>query len=71
MKLNFIVEKTKTRYSAYTNEYSIYTTGKSLEILQNNALEASNLFFEDQNIVIEKGDVNFEYIELNNSIETI
>ncbi len=43
MKITIIVEKTKTGYSAYAEQYPLYTVGKSLEELKSNILEAVNL----------------------------
>jgi hypothetical protein len=47
-KFNFIVEKTTTGYSAYSDNYPIYTTGTTLLELHSNIVEAFNLFLEDQ-----------------------
>ena len=35
MKIEMIVEKTKTGYSAYAEKYPVYTVGKSLDELKN------------------------------------
>jgi predicted RNase H-like HicB family nuclease len=48
-KIKIIVESTKTGYSAYAKKYPVYTTGKSLDELKANILEALNLFFEEEN----------------------
>ncbi len=48
MKIEMIVEKTKTGYSAYAEKYPVYTVGSSLEELKANILEALNLHFEKQ-----------------------
>ncbi len=34
MKIEMIVEKTKTGYSAYAEKYPVYSVGKSLEKLK-------------------------------------
>lgn len=47
-KIHSTVEKTKTGFSAYANEYPVYTTGKTLSKLTKNLVEAFNLFFEDE-----------------------
>ncbi|TAH10353.1 MAG: XRE family transcriptional regulator [Sphingobacteriia bacterium] len=47
MKVEMIVEKTKTGYSAYAVKYNVFTTGKSLQQLKKNMLESINLFFEE------------------------
>src|ERR1700733_16326120 len=48
MKIEEIVEKTKTGYSAYAEKYPVYTVGKSLQELKSNILEAVNLLLEKQ-----------------------
>ena len=40
MKTTFIVEKTNTRYSAYSEDGSIATVGDTYKELKNNMLEA-------------------------------
>jgi len=48
MKIKMIVEKTKTGYSAYAENYPVFTVGKTLEELKTNILDAINLHFEKQ-----------------------
>jgi predicted RNase H-like HicB family nuclease len=45
-KIEIIVERTKTGFSAYATKYPVYTVGSSLEELKNNIIEALNLFFK-------------------------
>jgi len=47
-KIEIIVEKTKTGFSAYAEEIPVATTGKTLEELKENILEALNLYFESE-----------------------
>ncbi|QGY47874.1 XRE family transcriptional regulator [Maribellus comscasis] len=47
-KIKITVEKTKTGFSAYSEEYPIFTTGRTIPELINNALEATQLHFEDE-----------------------
>jgi predicted RNase H-like HicB family nuclease len=47
-KYEIIVEKTKTGYSAYSEAFPVVTTGKTLEDLKENILEALNLLFEEK-----------------------
>jgi hypothetical protein len=47
MKIEMIVERTKTGYSAYAEKYPVYTIGSNLEELKVNMLEALNLYFEE------------------------
>ena len=57
MKIEIIVEKTKTGYSAYAERYPVYTVGKSLEELKFNILEAINLLLEKQGKKITENDL--------------
>jgi len=57
MKINMIVERTKTGYSAYAEKYPVYTVGSSLEELKANILESLNLYFEKQGKVITEKDL--------------
>jgi len=50
-KIKIIVEKTKTGFSAYSEEHSIFTTGRTIPELINNALEATQLNFEEEYII--------------------
>ncbi len=57
MKIEMIIEKTKTGYSAYAEKYPVYTVGSSLEELKANILEALNLHFEKQGKPITENDL--------------
>lgn len=57
MKIEMIVEKTKTGYSAFASKYPVYTTGTTLEELKANMLEAINLFFEAKGKTISEDDL--------------
>jgi len=59
-KINMIVEKTETGFSAYSEAYPIFTTGNSIPELVNNAYEAVDLYFEEQNIIVSSENVLFE-----------
>ncbi len=59
-KLSFIIERTDTGFSVYSDKYPIYTTGRNISELFTNVLEASNLFFEDQGIEIKPHNINLE-----------
>lgn len=59
-KLVFLVEKTETGFSSYSNEFPIFTTGKSIPELMNNIYEAVDFYFEDQNATIKRDDITFE-----------
>ncbi|NOX84598.1 MAG: XRE family transcriptional regulator [Chlorobi bacterium] len=47
-KLKMIIEKTDTGFSAYSEDYPIYTTGKTVPELMNNAYEAVQLYFDNE-----------------------
>lgn len=51
-KIRLIVEKTKTGFSVYSEEYPIFSTGKTITQLMENSLEASNLYFNEQGKLI-------------------
>lgn len=57
-RIKIIVEKTKTGFSAYSEEYPIFTTGRTIPELINNALEATQLNFEEY--IISHENLNFE-----------
>lgn len=59
-KIPIIVEKTDTGFSAYSNDYPIFTTGRTIPELIDNAFEASNLYFEDEEIKINHDNLKFE-----------
>jgi hypothetical protein len=43
MKIEMILERTQTEYSAYSLKYPVFTVGKSLQELKKNMLDALNL----------------------------
>jgi len=46
-KITLIVEKTETGYSAYAEDFPVYTAGNNLDELKSNILEALNLYFHE------------------------
>ncbi|MFN3997445.1 type II toxin-antitoxin system HicB family antitoxin [Algoriphagus sp.] len=52
MQFQLIVEKTKTGFSAYSPDFPVFTTGGSKDELLENAVEAFNLWFEDEGQVL-------------------
>jgi predicted RNase H-like HicB family nuclease len=54
MKIVMIVEKTKTGYSAYAENYPVYTVGKTLEELKSQIIDALNLYFDNTKKPIEE-----------------
>jgi len=55
-----IVEKTNTGFSAYSDDYPVYTTGRTIPELMDNALEAANLCLEEDHIKITSENLKFE-----------
>lgn len=45
-KIVFIVEKTATGYSAYAEDYNVFTTGDNMKQLKKNMLDAINTWLE-------------------------
>jgi predicted RNase H-like HicB family nuclease len=59
-KIKVVVEKTETGFSAYSDEYPVFTTGESFTELLHNAVEAMNLFLSDQESQITEKNIEFE-----------
>jgi predicted RNase H-like HicB family nuclease len=59
-KILMVVEKTDTGFSAFSDNYPIFTTGRTIPELLQNALEAANLYFEDENIELRQQDIKLE-----------
>jgi predicted RNase H-like HicB family nuclease len=59
-KIKMIVEKIDTGFSAFTEDYPIYTTGRTIPELIDNALEAANLYFEEKGIRITQENLKYE-----------
>lgn len=59
-KIIMTVEKTKTGFSAFCENYPIFTTGVSVPELMNNAYDAVNFYFEEQQKTIQPKQVSFE-----------
>ena len=58
-KIKMMVEKTETGFSAYSDEYPVFTTGESFTELLHNAVEATNLFLSDQESQVTKKNIEF------------
>jgi len=58
--INMTLEKTDTGFSAYAEDYPIFTTGKSMPDLINQAYEAAQLYFEEEKIIISLKQIVFE-----------
>ncbi len=59
-KILMTVEKTDTGFSAHAVEYPIFTTGKSIPELINNAYEATEFYFEEEKVKLNPNDIRFE-----------
>jgi hypothetical protein len=59
-KIIMTVEKTKTGFSAFCENYPIFTTWVSVPELMNNAYDAVNFYFEEQQKTIQPKQVAFE-----------
>ena len=59
-KIKMMVEKTEPGFSAYSDEYPVFTTGVSFTELLHNAVEATNLFLSDQESQISEKNIEFE-----------
>ena len=57
MKLDIIIERTKTGYSAYTEKFPIYTVGKTLEELKSNILESVNLYLKGEAKIVTEDEL--------------
>jgi predicted RNase H-like HicB family nuclease len=62
-KIKIIVEKTETGFSAYSEDYPIFTTGRTVPELIENAFEATQLYFENKYLISNenlKFEIDFE-----------
>ncbi len=56
-KIEMIVERTKTGYSAYAHKYPVATAGEDLIELKSNMVEALNLYFEENDYPVSEKDI--------------
>ena len=59
-KIKITVEKTDTGFSAFCDDYPVFTTGRTVPELVDNALEAVNLCFEDEGLEFTHDNLSFE-----------
>ena len=59
-KITMTVEKTDTGFSAFSEDYPIFTTGQSIPELINNTYEATELHFEEESVKVNLNDIRFE-----------
>lgn len=64
------VEKTPSGFSAYSEKFPVYTTGKTLTELTTNMVEAFNLFFDEEGKgkVVTANDLDLQ-LDLSNLFE--
>jgi len=55
--INVTVEKTDTGYSAYTENYPVYTTGKTAAELLKNIKEALNFYLEEGGLYVNQDNI--------------
>lgn len=58
-KIDIVIEKTSTGFSAYSEDYAIFTTAQNVPELIGNTIEAANLYFEDEKNSITQENLNF------------
>ena len=61
MDYQMIVEKTSTGFSAYSVDFPVFTTGDSLNEILKNAMEAFNLWFEEEGKIIDLTQIKLIY----------
>ena len=59
-KIILTVEKTNTGFSAFSEDFPIFTTGKSIPDLISNTYEATELYFEEENVKLDPKNIKFE-----------
>lgn len=59
-KIKIVVEKTDTGFSAFAEDFPVYTTGKTMSELIDNAREAANLYFEENDQTVSEENICFE-----------
>jgi hypothetical protein len=59
-KIKFTVEKTNTGFSAFSEGYPVFTTGKTFTDLLKNVVEALNLYLTDQDFRVVEKNIEFE-----------
>ncbi len=59
-KIKMIVEKTDTGFSAFSEEYPIFTTGSTISELMDHVYEAATLYFEEDKVQIAQEKLKFE-----------
>jgi len=56
-KINVTVEKTKTGYSAYARDLPVFSTGRDINKLYKNLLDALNLYYDESDFFVEQSNI--------------
>jgi len=59
-KFTFIIEKTNTGFSVYSEQLPVFTTGDNISELYANCIEAMNLYYEEESIEITAENIKFD-----------
>ena len=59
-KIRVVVERTDTGFSAFADDYPVFTTGNTFSDLSDNMVEALNLYFEDDGQKVNSKNIHFE-----------
>ncbi len=59
-KIQVVVEKTSTGFSAYVPNYPIVTTGNTIIELQKHILEVLNFYFEEEGYEVMKNNISLQ-----------
>lgn len=59
-KYRMIIEKTDIGFSAYSEDFPVFTTGGSMNEVLENSVEALNLYFEEINQIIKPDQIKLE-----------
>jgi predicted RNase H-like HicB family nuclease len=57
-RIDVMVEKTKTGFSAYCKDLNVFTEASEVNALYDNLIEALELYFEDEEVSISKEDLD-------------
>lgn len=59
-KFIFLIEKTNSGFSAFSNDLPVFTTGKTISELYTNILESINLYFEEDDLKIRANNIRLD-----------
>lgn len=60
-KIDVILEKTDTGYSAYADSLGVYSTANSVDSLTNNLIEALNLYYEESGYCVDHDNLSLNF----------